>query len=90
MPISYFRAILIGIGLALLFAFQNYLRLLYWGETHYFNWEKNLMVPLVNFTLWALLLPLVYYFVTKYKGSGFFFYRKVSSHNGQFVDGADP
>lgn len=67
MPIPYFLAILMGIGLAVLFGLRRYVGLLYWGETELFNWHKDFIVHFVNYTLWAILLPLVYYVVSKYQ-----------------------
>lgn len=67
LPIPYFYAILMGIGLAVLFALKRYINLLYWGEISYFNWHKDFFVNLVNYTLWAILLPLVYYLVLKFQ-----------------------
>lgn len=71
MPIPYLYAILMGIGLAVLFALKRYMDLLYWAEVEYFNWHKDFFVHLVNYTLWAVLLPLVYYLVSKYQITNF-------------------
>ena len=66
LPIPYIYAILAGIGLALFFGLRRYLTLMYWDEIEYFSWRKDFIVPLVNYSLWGLLLPIVYYFVKKY------------------------
>lgn len=67
LPIPYKYAILGGFGLGVLFGFKTYLMYLYWGETENFKIERHALVPIINYTLWAFLMPLVYYFVTKYK-----------------------
>lgn len=74
LPIPYLYAILMGIGLAVLFALKRYLGQLYWGEAGYFNWHKDFIVHLVNYTTWAVLLPLVYFLVSEYqiRNSSFF------------------
>jgi len=67
LPIPYRFAILGGFALGAIFALKTYLMYLYWDELDYFKWEKHLMVPIVNYTFWGILFPLVYFLVSRYK-----------------------
>ena len=67
LPIPYWLTILIGFGVGLLFALKTYLMYLYWEELEYYRFEKHALVPIVNYTLWGFLLPLAYYFISRYK-----------------------
>ncbi len=67
LPIPYWLTILIGLGVGLLFALKTYLMYLYWEEMEYYVFEKHALVPIVNYTLWGFLLPLAYYFISRFK-----------------------
>lgn len=52
--------------LAMLFTLKFYLRLKYFDELDYFRFGRTLSVHSVNFLLWALLLPLLNYWVERF------------------------
>jgi len=67
LPIPYWLTILIGLGVGLLFALKTYLMYLYWDEMQYYVFERHALVPIVNYTLWGFLLPLAYFFISRFK-----------------------
>ena len=67
LPVPYKFTILIGFGIGVLFALKTYLMYLYWDETQYFVFQRHALVPIVNYTLWGLLMPLAYYFISRFK-----------------------
>lgn len=57
----FFRyAIPAGISLGLLWGLRTYIYFWNFQELEYFKWERHLWIHVVNYTTWALLLPLVY------------------------------
>lgn len=67
LPIPYKYTILIGFGVGTLFALKTFLMYLYWGEMEYFVFERHALVPIVNYTVWGFLMPLAYFFFTRFK-----------------------
>lgn len=65
--IAYPLIIVLGLVLGLLYSLSIYLRLLYWGETDSFNLMRSLFIPLVNYTTWGILAPLVLWTVRKFR-----------------------
>lgn len=59
LPIPYFYAILIGLGLGLLWGLRDYLFMVYLKEGYRFN-DMRLILHVANYTTWGLLFPLVY------------------------------
>lgn len=50
----------IALGLIVVFVAKDYIKFLMWRKYDYFNWTEAIAIPFVNYTLWALLAPLVY------------------------------
>lgn len=67
LPIPYLYTILIGFAVGVLFALKTFLMYWYWDETDYYVFKKHAVIPIVNYTLWGLLMPIVYYFVSRYR-----------------------
>lgn len=66
MPIKYFYAILMGLGLGLILGAKTYLPFYFWEETHLYDWEKYFLPHFINNTLWGLMVPLVYLIFQKF------------------------
>lgn len=67
LPIAYSFTILIGLGIGLLFALKTYLMYWYWGESEKYVFQRHGLVPIVNYGLWGLLMPLAYFFISRFK-----------------------
>jgi signal transduction histidine kinase len=65
--IAYPLMILLGLALGMLYCLSVYLRLAYWDELEYFDLRKHLFIPLVNYTTWGILSPLVLLTVRKFR-----------------------
>jgi len=59
LPIPYIYAILIGLGLGLLWGLRDYLFMVYLKEGYRFN-NMRLILHVANYTTWGLLFPLIY------------------------------
>lgn len=66
-PIPYWLGILIALVLAVLFTLKSYLTVLYYNEVEHFRPWRTFSIHTVNFLLWALLLPLLNYWVERYR-----------------------
>ncbi len=66
MPIGYIAAMLIGIGVGLVWGLRIYLMFLMFDELEYFRWERHLVLHIINYFTWGLLLPLVYRAVSQF------------------------
>ena len=70
LPIPYPLAILLGILLGCVLAFRTYIPYIYWGETEMYNWERQALSPIVNYTTWGLLLPFAVYVMFRFPYKG--------------------
>jgi len=59
LPIPHIYAILVGLGLGLLWGLRDYLFLVYLKEGYRFS-NMRLILHIANYTTWGLLFPLVY------------------------------
>lgn len=66
---AYPLVILLGLVLGILYSLSIYLRYLYWDETEFFKLRQHVFIPLVNYTTWGILAPLVLTTVRKYRVS---------------------
>jgi len=60
LPFPFKYVLLIALGIIIVFVVKDYIRFLMWRKYDYFNWTEAISIPFVNYTLWALLAPLVY------------------------------
>jgi two-component system LytT family sensor kinase len=67
LPIPYKYTILIGFGVGALFGLKTFLMFLYWREMEYFAFERHVLIPIVNYATWGVLMPLAYFFFTRFK-----------------------
>jgi len=67
LPIKYIWFILGGLGLGIILGLKTYIPYLYWGETDAYNWQRNALPPIINYSAWGLLVPVVYYLVRNFK-----------------------
>lgn len=67
LPIKYSTALWIGLGVSTVMAFSEVLTFLTWGDWERYNWWKRGYIHFVNYGFWAIISPLVYYFVTRYR-----------------------
>jgi sensor histidine kinase YesM len=63
-PISWGIAILIAIGLGLLWSLRDYLFLLYLRENYEFEWPR-LWLHVANYSTWGILFPLVHHWIRR-------------------------
>lgn len=63
-PISWGIAILIAIGLGLLWSLRDYLFLLYLRENYQFEWPR-LWLHVANYSTWGILFPLVHHWIRR-------------------------
>lgn len=68
-PIAFRYIVLAAVLLASMFLAQSYVQHFAWSEmeeTKPFNWWRETPVPFLNYIFWALLSPLVYWFMLRY------------------------
>lgn len=63
-PISWGYAILIAIGLGLLWSLRDYLFVLYLKENYTFEWPR-LWLHIANYSTWGILFPLVHHWIRR-------------------------
>lgn len=63
-PISWALAILIAVGLGLLWSLRDYLFLLYLKENYVFEWPR-LWLHVANYSTWGILFPLVHHWIRR-------------------------
>ena len=60
LPFPFKYVLIIAFILIVVFVAKDYFKFLMWRKYDYFNWTEAIAIPFVNYTLWALLAPLVY------------------------------
>lgn len=60
LPFPFKYVLIIAFVLIVVFVAKDYFKFLMWQKYDYFNWTEAIAIPFVNYTLWALLAPLVY------------------------------
>lgn len=67
LPFPYYYAILGGILFVIIATLKSYFQLVYWNEFDLERLKKHFIVHVLNYVLWGLLAPIVYYLVKKYR-----------------------
>lgn len=67
LPFPYKYAILGGFLFVIIASIRSYLRLIYWNQLNPENLQRHISVHFVNYMLWGLLVPIVYYLSKKYR-----------------------
>ena len=67
LPIPYGYALLIGLVVGAVFGFRTYLGYLYWNELENYQMWRHSGVHMVNYFTWGLILPVFYYFFSRFR-----------------------